>query len=444
MTFTQLIATSWRTIAVRVAAVVLLVIGLLLRTGHLETFRPIGHDELSWIYVGDSLLRTGVPTSWSYFPHPYASVDIGCDVVVTPMLEYPPLFALFIGTWSLFTGALDWCAMSWEFVRIPMIAIAFLVMFFTYLLARRLFGEVVALFSLLAFTFFPSHVITSRFVIPEHFIGLLLILGLYCYTFFVSTQQVGVRYLMLVFMTLLSIAAPLSKFWGFAVPGSLVLLSAFYRRWHVAALLSVASLVSGVLLMLYGYYYDWDVFRDAMYMQHGRAASLVHFWTLFTKLDIGWFEFYDPSIIFGMIGALLLVATSWSGKEERGMYVFAPLFNVSFVLSYLAPYEAWGWYKYFVYPLLALGMGFIFAQLYRGQFAYYILFLPLLLVMLQHSGIMPSQLDRQDMVIVLYALTAFSLLLPHRTLASRALFLSLLALLVTFEVVWAGRILGYL
>ena len=432
----------WRTSLV----VALVVIGLLLRIIHLGEVRPIEWDERTFFQVGVSLLRVGVPATWSIFSgvyHGHASINCG-DVtyaVVIPYLDHPPLFSLLVGLWSYAVGMRDFCALDWALVRVVMIFIAALSFGAVYLLTQKVFGETLATFSLLAFVFFPSHVVAARFVTPEHLIALLLMLGLYLFAVFETTRSPSLRRLVVFLMGALCLGSPLTKLSGVVVSASLVLLAFTKRHYWLGVLLCWASLLSALLFVGYGWYYDWDAFRSVLAAHHNRGQTFVHFWTLFTTLDLGNnFSLFDPSVIAGLVGALGLALST---KRGAGAYVYIPLIVFSFLYLYVAPWEAYGWYKYSLFPLVAVGLGFMFTQLYSNNAVYLALFLPLLSMMLQQSALLSDQADRRLMVGVFYAAALLPVVMGSRLLQLRVVFIPLLILLFAFEVLWVFRIFQY-
>ena len=130
--------------------------------------------------VGSSLIRTGKPTSWSIFHRAYKAAGIpeSTDRTYTPALDHPPLFSLLIGGWAVAIGERDLHHLTWSRLRVPMIGVALLSLWATWRFAGLLFGARVARFTLLAMTFMPSHIVTSRIIAVEHVTGLFLILGM--------------------------------------------------------------------------------------------------------------------------------------------------------------------------------------------------------------------------------------------------------------------------
>jgi hypothetical protein len=268
-----------------------------------------------------------------------------------------------------------------------------------------------------------------------------MVLGLYLFLVFEDTDSDRTKRRTRSAMVFLCVAAPLLKLSGIVVPATLAFLALWRGRVRLGAAFTASTLVSFALFSAYGFYYNGGVFAALLTAHHDRAQTFVHFWTLFTHLDIGHYSLFDPSVIVGLVGALFLAA------EKRdtlgGVSFFTALFAFSFLFLYVAPWEAYGWYKYALYPLLAAGLGYVFASLYERRVVFLVLFLPLLSIMLQNSGILVEQADRRMMMILFYALTALPILARGRFMQFRSVYISLLIYLFFFEAMWAARVLGH-
>ena len=435
------------------ALFVVLLLALILRGVNLGEFRPIGPDELTWLMVGESLLTTGVPETWSLYRYVYsyppseqvAEIYIGGVSLwpsVRPYLDHPPLFSLVIGKWALMTDSFSAAdrSIKWEIVRLPMLGVAIMTLGLTYFLVKRLWGQGQAFFTLLAFSFFPSHLVTSRFITPEHALGMLLVLALYLFVLFEASNSVVKRRWLLIGLALISIVAPLLKLFGVVVPLTLMLLALWRRRFRVVVLISMLLLASLGLYAWYGYHFGWRLFMAVMQAHHDQTQSMVHFWTLFTRLDVGHYQFFDPSMIVGLIGILALVVQP--GKRKVGEYLFAPLLVISLLFIYIAPVYFWGWYKYLIYPFVAIGLGHFFWRLYRAEWIYLFLFIPLLGVMIEQAGLVDSQSYRRSLMVMLYLLFIIVTTGAWRPVVSRGVFVAALVVLFASEVIWVLRVLG--
>ena len=419
-----------------------LAIACALRSAHLADFHLIDHDEISWLLSGKALLDTGTPSGWTIYHAAYAAHGATDSSNVTPYLDHPPLFALGIGLWAKFVGQSEPWQPDWRLVRLPMIAISLLSILAAWAFVKRAFGTLQANFTLLAFAFLPSHVVTSRLIAPEHLIGLFLTLGMYAFVAHGEAETPRLRRRWLLAMASLSIAAPLLKLSGIVVPATLVFAALTLRRIRLAATLMACAVASLGLFAAYGATYDWDLFVALLEAHAERAQTFAYFWSIFTHLDIGHYPFFDVSLIVGVFGALSLALRSES--RPVGHLLVAALVVFSFLFLYVAPVELYGWYKYALYPLIAIGLGHVFNELYQGRVVFLVLFLPLLAMMLQQSEILYEQDARRNALIVLYGIVMAAVLIRRGPFQLRYALLSLLALLFAIEAVWVSKVLGVL
>lgn len=419
-------------------------LGVLLRSINLDSLHSIEADERSWHQVGLSLLRDGVPATWTIFYAAYNSPVVipcaqGSGIAVRPYLDHPPVFSLLIGMWAYLVRQTDFCEVNWVLLRIPMIILAGATLILTFLFVRRFLGLSSALFALLAFTFFPSHVVASRFIATEHFIAFLLLLGLYCFSFWDDLSSQRSRNYLLLFLLVLCVVAPLVKLTGVVVPVSLILLACVHRRWHLALFFGLGLLFSFLLFFLYGWYYDLHTFLTILAAHHNRPQSSTHFWSFFTAHDLGNFPFFDPSVIVGLSGVFSVgVVHSW----KRSAYIITPLIVLSFLFLWVAPVDASAWYRYVIYPFVAIGLGFVFSRLYHNDFTHLPLFLPLLFVMLD-LGLLQRQDSLRIGLLILYGVLLLPMLVGSRFLPFRFVFVPSLFLLFFFETLWVAGVLGY-
>ena len=416
--------------------IVLLMIAAGLRLYYIENLHTVEPDEVLWLKAGVSLITEGVPTSWTirWPSHNWEAYDKVEGGTVTPWLDHPPLFALMIGGWAVLTGQDGVSPHAWGLLRLPMALVSVAVILFTYLFVNKAFNRRLAFFTLLAFVFFPSQIIASRFTLAENVVPLFLALGLYALAVYLSATSWGTKRLSLVILLLVSFGAPLLKLSGAVVPLTLVLFLMLTKRYRLSFMMVGMGILSILSFMLYAWFYSWDVFVGAQKSHMLRPHSFEHFWTLFTKLDVGNYAFFDPSIVVGFFGVLAFLLVE--PVKEKRLYLFSALFVVSFLLLYISPVEAYEWYKYPLYPLLAVGLGHVFLSLYQERAAYLVLFLPMVAMMLQHSLLFDSQGSRKLALIFFYGLSVISLVTSNRLIRLKYVFVGLLVAMFFFQVVW--------
>lgn len=418
-----------------------LLIATWLRFVNSDTLHTLSRDEYSWILAGTSLLETGKPTSWTikwpfYHWNIYESVRNGVFdgerySLVTPWMDHPPLFALAIASWVKITDQ-NIYAPNWIYVRTPMIAVAIATMLLTFLLTKRLFGENPALFTLAAYTFFPAAIISSRFTISENVLSLWLIASLMSIYVVLSNRSNKHRQIALVILLILSFTAPLLKLSGLLVPGSAVLLLLLRKQYRLATYVTVAAALGLGTFTLYGWWYSWEVFTSTQLTHSLRPQSVTNFWSIFHQTIVPRVSLFDPSIIVGFIGLAMLLIDR---QNKNRHFLLAPLFMGIVLLLLVAPIEEYSWYKFPLYPLLAIGLGWITHQFWKGVNFSALLLLPLLIFMAEQA-LTFTQWQQKLFIITLAGVLVLWLLLKKQSLLKQLLSIYLILSLFLLEALW--------
>lgn len=437
--------------ALFILVIIALAVGVGVRTQRLGALRPYDSDERVWILQGAMLLKTGAPAAWTRYwekyPPAFTTAFGGQNqVMVSPFLDHPPLFGLAMGAWAMATGNDTAAPFNWALLRLPMITLALGTLVFTWLFVRRLFTPVQAAITAVAFAFFPAHSIASRFIVAENAIAFLLILGLYAFAMTATAERQHTRQAKLAtaIIAVICIIAIWLKLSAIIIPATLGLLALLKKNWRLFTIITAATLVSLVLFVLYGAYYDWSIFRDVLAGHLDRQQSFWHFWSVVTQMDLGNYQFSDPSIIVGFIGLFTLLANQEIPWDRR-LYVFAPLFMLSLLFLQIAPVESYGWYKYVWFPLLAIGLGYVFTELVKGRMAYYVLLLPFIALALERSNIITIHAYRKMAVMILYGLVVAAIIAAQRFPKQKILAVTgvaSLAILFLLELTWISTVLS--
>ncbi len=428
--------------------IIALFLGLFIRIKNLSSLHPIDLDERSWLLLGTSLLSKGVPSSWTIYWNTYEhleGLEYGgrTETVVTPYLDHPPLFGLGMGLWATLTDNNTSEPLNWATLRLPMIALALGTIVMTWLFLHRLFNPTFAALTAVAFAFFPSHIIASRFIAPEHAIAFLLVSSLYAFAV-IDTPRGKTSHRTVAMATIVTICslAIFLKLSAIVIPATLGLLALLRKNTTVFLGVAGATLISIFLFLAYGAYYDWGLFLEVLGGHTGRPQSFWHFWSIVTQMDLGYFSLRDPSIIIGFVGLFTLLANRSIPWRKR-LYIFVPLLNFSVLFLFIAPVESYGWYKYVLFPLLAIGLGYAATQLVRGRVIYFILFLPLFALLLEHAALPATQGARKGVLLLAYALVVGAIIFKRYFPQARLLPVSaaLLAVIFFLELAWVGALL---
>lgn len=424
----------------------LLVVAFALRSVHLGDLHTVQADEYSWMLAGNSLLHTGTPSSWT-IPWSFTNYSVYYSAareefngeiywVVTPWLDHPPLFSLLIGSWLSVMPVGDIHAPAWVVVRLPMVGVAIATILCTFLFVYRLAGKRVAWLTLLAYTFFPASVLTSRFALAENVITLWLIGGLLLAHVFLTESR---RRWVFIALCVIAVTAPLLKLSGAVVPGAIALILFMQKKYKLATIILGMGLLAGVIFATYGWLYDWQVFLMANQAHALRPQSIQSVWSLIAGTNIANLSLFDPSIMVGFAGLALFLAQY--AKKQAHTFVVAPLFVGLCTLLLVAPVEAYSWYAFPLYPLIALGLGYVLSLFVQNVRLALVLLLPLVLFATEKGfSLAGSALHATVILGVGVGLLLFTGVLVR----SKQLMVSgaVIALLAASEVLWAVHIIA--
>lgn len=422
-------------------------------------------DEYGFAWAGLSLIKEGVPESWSGVESvttaegsaaiPYKNLEkvkINVDniydkepsrppfSIAKPWFDKPPGFALFIGGYSYLKGAREYVQTGVGIIRRPMVRLAVLTTLLLFILALRLFNKWVGLLSALLYSVIPTAVISSRLAMAENgyvpiFLGALI---------FIDCYLKKKKDVYLVLATSLSALAILFKLSGISILLSLLLVLAVYgpKRKKAETLLKTFLIgISGlVLFFIYGAFIDWKVFIDVFNAQsnlfYGAGADI--FYSLLTRNRIVDF-FTDGWMLLAWICAFAIGFTEWRKKRGTTIIIIS-LFSYLIVFLFFGS-EPYGWYRFPFIPFLIIALSRFIERLYLkpNLFVIFSLFiLPLGVSLHRIFGLIGFQnyvgLYR---FLLLFVLSVFGLdlLLPERfDWAKRLILVFLLTLSIVFAV----------
>ena len=402
---------------------ILLFVGLTLRWHDMGSIYRIRDDEHSWLLAGTSLLQHYEPTSWTirwpyYQWSLYKKVEFkkfpGSNqtayALVTPWLDHPPLFAALIGGWTLFTGNNNLQYPNWFVLRQPMIVMSVATLGLTFLVIRKLFNEKFAIYTLAAYTFFPAAVVSSRFILAENAIPLWLMASLLSLHIVLSDTSQKIQRRAFSILLILCYTAPLLKLSGFVVPASVVLILLLQQKYKHAGFTAIVAAISLLSFIAYGWWFSWDIFIGTNSAHMLRPQSFSNFWSLFYQKSVANIPFLDPSLVAGFIGLCMLLAQPFTKARQ---FIFVPFFLAVISLLVIAPIDSYTWYKFPLYPLLAIGVGWILYEFQKGTPVFVVLLLPMI-AWTAEKGLTLEQNHRKLFVFILSIFFVLILLLPDR------------------------------
>lgn len=425
----------------------LLSIACILRLHANTTLHPLQRDEYAWLLAGQSLLETGRPTAWTlHWPNydwtVYEKVSIKelsgkVYELVTPWLDHPPLFAVMVGAWAAMVNVGNIAQPNWYLLRLPMVGIAIITMYLTYRLARRLLDSQTAIYVLVAFTFFPAAIVSAPFLLADNMLALWLAASLLLLVGVLESgsSHAGKARALLVLMVL----SPLLKLSGafVGVASSMVLMQ---KKRYVQAGIVVGATALGILIFAgYGYMQNWDIFLATQTGHHIRPQSAAGYWAMFSHLALGDTQFFDPSIITGLIMVLWLLMQKENPTAR--LLLGSALFAGTLALLWIAPRAAYSWYKFPLYPLIAIGQGALLRKFVDGSSPTNLLVLPLFVWALEKAFVTtPTQYRLVTLVSAGACFILFSNILHPRL--HRSVAIAVVCVLCIAQAILAWKVVG--
>lgn len=341
--------------------VFVLFIGLVLRLHNYSIYPQRGatSDEYSYSFLGVSLLTKGVPISWSAVSAYKHRSDLTIKNLYFPMVypyfDHPPLNGLLVGSWALLFGQNTFPKIELQTIRLVPIFLSMLSSIMVFLLGLRLYGFKTGLWALLIYSTTVIFVISGRVVLAENLLTPLLLASVYL--FYIFRENMNLKKTIII-GTLCGLA-----FWTKEL-GIVVFLSMLYLfiaekiKIKLTITLVLASLSFVLLYVVYGAYYDWEVFKAVVSIQSDRVigpGTLLYLTStpiIINKIyHDGWYflgftsffiSFLDyPKHKFLLVPAFLyflLMIFSLTEKGEMGWYLiplfpFMALFTANFLVE---------------------------------------------------------------------------------------------------------------
>jgi 4-amino-4-deoxy-L-arabinose transferase-like glycosyltransferase len=374
-----------------VLAIVLLVILLLGQRLRFYNYDVVPHpgetaDEYGFAWAGLSLIKDGVPESWSSVNmatitdeayenvrKEYVNVDGIHDKdpsgppfsLVKPWFDKPPGFALFIGSYSYFKGAREYVQTGVGIIRRPMVRIALITTILIFFLGYRLFDARVGLVSALLYSTIPTMVISSRLVLSENGYIPIFLAAILAADYYLEKKQT--KYWLLA--AVLAAFGILFKLSAVAILMTVLLIYLIYlpkgkKKFKIILLTSIIGISGFLAFALFGAYYDWGLFYRVFNAQsnllYGTGSEVL--FSAVTKSLVATRFFTDGWMTLGWIAFLLVSFKGWR-KTKGATYMTVAFFSYLAVFLVLGS-EPYGWYRYPLFPFLAISIAKVFIDLY--------------------------------------------------------------------------------
>ena len=176
-------------------------------------------------------------------------------------------------------------------------------------------------------------------------------------------------------LLLICSVSALIKLSALLIPATLIITALLEQRWRLAAIFAAGAVGSLVLFAGYLAYFDLDLDLSILKAHSERPQSPLFFWTLFTELKVVTLSFRDASVVLGLLGLCWYLSLSYSGSLER--FMLAGLFAGAALICWVAPIEHYPWYKFSLFPLIVVGLGYFRLLCFRGERLALIFLVPL-------------------------------------------------------------------
>lgn len=346
----------------------ILLVGFYVRFVNYSTWPREGatFDEFAWPWLGISLIQEKMPMSWS--PHDryqdyvmiiYRKAPFR---IVKPYLEHPPLFGLVSGGYALLSGAknmYDADHVNPANLRKLSLFLGLVAIVALYLFTAEVYGHGVSLLAALLYAAVPSVAVGSRLLQNENFMIPVWLSSLYFLARYLKTKQK--RFFIL--MVLLSAVMLWAKIPWLVIGVSSAVILLFERKYREIGWLLSTIAVSFGLYMLYGFYWNWPLFKSLWGLQLTRyEIGLEGILALFTLPHLTDRFLVDGWIYFGFIAMFLALR-----HFRKNLFIAAPFISYFLLFVWAIPgQQAQGWYKFPFYPFLIVATALVIVELYRN------------------------------------------------------------------------------
>lgn len=341
--------------------IAILGLGLFLRHNNFRTIPRHGatFDEFAWTWLGINLIQKAEPVSWSphgqYKERTHLIYQGAAFFIVRPYLEHPPLFGLVAGGFTLLNGARDMYDVTLAKMRPLALILGVFSIFMLFLLTRELYGKTIAIVTSLIYATMPTVVIGSRIVQNENFLITFWLLSLFLIVRYLKTGQKRLRNIAAVIAGLLSLA----KVPWLVVGLSLSMILSYRGKWRDAVLVSLTTTSIFSIFILYGIYFDKDLFFSLWGLQLARYdINFSGFFSIFTTPLLIDRYYLDGWILFGWLAMMFLLK-----DIKKHALVIIPFITYLVLYIFAIPNEpAHGWYRYPFIPFLMISTAIVLKE----------------------------------------------------------------------------------
>ncbi|MDP2946870.1 MAG: glycosyltransferase family 39 protein [Nanoarchaeota archaeon] len=344
-------------------------LGYKLRLQKFSSFPPINDtgDEYKYAFNGISLIKNGVPESWSWWDD-YGKFPIknfrGTQFrMVKPYFDEPPLFGLMMGSYAISKGMDSYDKVDAGALRWPMLKIGALNIFLLFVLIYFASGLKEAVVASLLYATIPTIVLSSRMPFAENVLISVLLFCLICLRFFLRNNSK----ILLILFSIASSSAILMKQVGVYIPATLFLLLLSQKKYKPAITVAIFALIFFGIWFAYGYHYNWQLFIHLQQVFSGRELYL-------PTMIINLFDTFriaektmssDGLLIFGWVSlaAFPFIFNYKEDKNKLSRLIVEISSGIYLILIAIMSGHLKGWYRYPVFPFACWASAAIFLRI---------------------------------------------------------------------------------
>lgn len=353
-------------VATLLVGIAIAALGYFLQLQKFNSFPPPGDtfDELKGAFNGVSLIKTGIPRSWSWFEaygrFPVIHVRNTDLRIVEPYFDDPPLFALLSGYYAISKGMDSLEKIDAGVMRWPMLKVGALNIFLLFMLVYLLKGFTEASLAALVYATVPTMVLGARLPIADNGVVTFVLLSLLLFVIYIKKNW----YPALIVASVTAAAAFLIKSTGIFIPIVLIFLSLLQKRYKAILIISIFAVVSIGIWLWYGYYYNWALFTKLVSIYNGRELfSPSQIINLFTVYRIGEKAMsVDGWILWGWISLIGYSFVKNKNEDLLSRMVLPVAVGSYLVFFSIMSGHSKGWYRFPFYPFLAWASATLFLE----------------------------------------------------------------------------------
>lgn len=337
-----------------------------------DRYPLMGHlEEYAYSWMGIHLIETGIPRTWSptgkfsvqdiAFSGKIKDYDAELNVdILSPWLDLPPLYGLLSGGAAHLYGANKWSILPASYIRLPALFFAFATTIILFLLAKKLFGFWLAMFSATIYSLTPLFVFSQRLSVAENGITFFYILAIYLTILYIEKQ----KWYLLSFMPILIGLAGLMKQTGFLIVFFIIFLLAKNRLWKesVFVFLGVCWFIG--IFFAYGAAIDWNLFLQINLQQGNRPIGFLGLPFLLSSPGYSTEFLYDGWYVFSLFAVIYLSIIRFTDKRFQ-LISLAFIFWAMVVVFSGGQTDALLWYHFPFFPFLAISAALLLSEIIK-------------------------------------------------------------------------------